>query len=439
MRGSAVIAGLALASGLTATASAATASAATASAVAAERAEHTRTAVAADQAKLTAPPLTGQYDVGTTDLHLIDRSRPDPWKPERRRELMVTVTYPAGRSAQGPRAPWLTPGLATVVDQALAGDDYLALPPGSIDWASAKRRAEAGVPVAHGAPKPVALFSPGFGFPRETYTAIIDDLASHGYVVVSLSHTYESAAVEFPGGRLELPVSEGPELVKALDARVADTRFVLDELTKLTRGENPDAEQRPLPRGLGRSLDLSRVGAYGHSYGGFTAGETMVHDRRIDAGVNLDGAMATAIGYPPGTPYVPGEVTKRGLDRPFLLMGAEAVDENGQPLEHTHRYPAFDRSWADFWAVQRGWKRDLFLRGGSTHLAYSDLQIIVPQLGARVAADKRAALIGTIDPRRSLAAQRDYLGAFFDLHLRGRDRHLFDGESPRHPDIDFID
>ncbi|GGP14508.1 hypothetical protein GCM10012278_70590 [Nonomuraea glycinis] len=61
--------------------------------------------------------------------------------------------------------------------------------------------------MAPGAPKPVALFSPGFGYPRETYTAIIDDLASRGHVVVSLSHTYESAAVEFPGGRLELAVS----------------------------------------------------------------------------------------------------------------------------------------------------------------------------------------------------------------------------------------
>ena len=419
VRGSALIAGLALAGGLTVTAP----------------------AVAAERARLTAPSLTGKYDVGTTDLHLVDPSRPDPWKPERRRELMVTVTYPADRLAEGPRAPWLTPGMSAVVDQALAGEDYLSLPVGSIDWASAKRRAETAVPVAHGAPKPVALFSPGFGFPREMYTAIVDDLASHGYVVVSLSHTYESAAVEFPGGRLELAVSEGeePALKKALDARVADSRFVLDQLTKITRGANPDADKRPLPRGLGRSLDLSRVGAYGHSYGGFTAGETMVHDRRVDAGINLDGAMATAIGYPPGSPYEPGEVTERGLDRPFLLMGAEGVDENGKLLEHTHRNPAFDRSWADFWAVQRGWKRDLLLRGGSTHLAYSDLQIIVPQLGERVAPEKREALIGTIDPRRSLAAQRDYIGAFFDLHLRGRDRHLFDGESPRHPNIDFIE
>ncbi|MDF5756189.1 lipase [Spongiactinospora sp. TRM90649] len=419
MRGSALIAGLALAGGLTATAP----------------------AVAAEQAELTAPTLTGQYDVGTTDLHLVDPSRPDPWKPERRRELMVTVTYPADRFAGGPRAPWVTPGMSTVIDQALASEDFLDLPAGSIDWASAKRRAKTGVPVAHGAPKSVALFSPGFGYPREMYTAIVDDLASRGYVVVSLSHTYESLAVDFPGGRLELAVSEADdsELKKAIDARVADSRFVLDQLTEITQGKNPDAGKRPLPRGLGRSLDLSRVGAYGHSSGGFTAGETMVHDRRVDAGINLDGAMATAIGYPPGNPYVPGEVTKRGLDRPFLLMGAVGIDANGKPLEHTHRNPEFDRSWADFWASQRGWKRDLLLRGGSTHLAYSDLQSIVPQLGARVAPEKREAVIGTIDPRRSLAAQRDYIGAFFDLHLRGRDRHLFDGESPGYPDIDFID
>ncbi|OXM56564.1 lipase [Amycolatopsis thailandensis] len=420
VRGSALIAGLALAGGLATAAP----------------------AVAADQVELTAPALTGHYDVGTTDLHLVDNARADPWKPERRRELMVTVTYPADRFADGPRAPWVGPAMGSVVDQILAGKDYLDLPTGSIAWKSAKRNAELGVPAAHGAPKPVTLFSPGFGAPRETYSALVDDLASRGYVVVSLSHTYESAAVEFPGGRLEPAVNggEGPEFMKkALDVRVGDTRFVLDQLGRLARGQNPDAENRPLPRGLGRSLDLSRVGAYGHSYGGFTSGEAMVQDRRIDAGINLDGAMATAFGYPPGTPYVPGEVTKRGLDRPFMLMGAEGIGQDGKPLQHTHRTPEFDRSWADFWANQRGWKRDLLLRGGSTHMAYSDLQVVIPQLGSRVAKEKREAVIGTIDPRRSLAAQREYVGAFFDLHLRGRDKHMFDRESPHYPNIDFID
>ncbi len=421
VRSSALIAGLALAGGLTAVAP----------------------ATAAEQVKLTTPALTGHYETGTTDLHLVDRSRPDPWKPDRRRELMVTITYPADRFADGPRSPWLSTAMSQVIDEAMAGPDYLGIPRGSVDWASARRRAETGVPADQwGGARPVVLFSPGYGGPREFYSVLTDDLASRGYVVVSLSHTYESAAVEFPGGRLEIapePIFDPESMKKALDARVADSRYVLDQLKRLSRGDNPDAEQRRLPRGLGNALDLSRVGMFGHSYGGFTSGETMYHDHRVDAGINLDGAMASAFGSPPGTPYVPGEVTKNGLDRPFMLMGAEGIDPStGKPAEHTHRTPEFDRSWAQFWDSQRGWKRDLLLRGG-THMSYSDMQWFVPQLGSVTTPEQREKAIGTIDPRRSLTAQRDYVAGFFDQHLRGRDRHLFDGESPRHPDVDFIE
>jgi predicted dienelactone hydrolase len=99
--------------------------------------------------------------------------------------------------------------------------------------------------------------------------------------------------------------------------RVADTKYVLRTLERLAAGQNPDAEQRTLPRGLGRALDLRKVGMFGYSLGGFAAGETMVTDRRIDAGANLDGTMQ--FGFPEG---VLSEVAKRGLDRPFLLFGA---------------------------------------------------------------------------------------------------------------------
>ncbi|WP_051173698.1 alpha/beta hydrolase family protein [Amycolatopsis orientalis] len=420
VRGSALLAGLTAAAGLATAAPAA----------------------AAEPVRFTTPAPTGDHAIGTTELHLVDSSRPDPWKPDRRRELMATVTYPADRHGDGPRAPWLSDAMADTLDDGLNSPAYLDVPPGSIDWTSAKRHARTGAPVSRwGGPRPVVVFSPGFTVPREFDTVLTDDLASRGYVVVSLSHTYESMAVEFPGGRIErAPQRElDPATMKtAIDARVADSRFVLDQLTLLAHGVNPDAGHRTLPRGLGRLLDLSRIGMFGHSYGGFTSGETMYHDRRVDAGINLDGAMASAFGFPEGTPYVPGEVVKHGLDRPFLLMGSELTDPvTGKPVEHTHANP-YDRSWVEFWGNQRGWKRDLLLRG-SAHMGYSDLQAVVPQLASLVKPEKVRALIGTIDPRRSVAAQRDYISAFFDLHLKGRDRHLFDRESPRHPDVGFID
>ncbi len=177
---------------------------------------------------------------------------------------------------------------------------------------------------------------------------------------------------------------------------------------------------------------------YGHSYGGFTAGETMFHDRRIAASINLDGTMGYGQdGEPPV--FVSGEVSTNGLDQPFLLMGAEAVDpETGEVSPHTHL--TFDTSWVEFWANQRGWKRDLLLETGA-HLSYTDLQVILPQIAGplNLPTEQIEFQIGTIDPVHSVTAQRTYIAGFFDLHLRNRDTGLFDGPSPQHPDITFTD
>ncbi|SDM60476.1 alpha/beta hydrolase family protein [Allokutzneria albata] len=396
-------------------------------------------ASAAPQAKATfhLPAPTGRHDVGATELHLVDASRKDPWKPERARELMVSVRYPAREAGRFPRAPWISSGLAAVQDGFGAG---LGIPKDSVDWTGVLAHARSGAPAEHGR-HPVVLYTPGLGFPRSAQTAIVEDLASRGYVVVGIDHTFETN-VEFPGGRVEVPAHleiEPVTMKKILDVRVADTRFVLDSLVRLAAGANPDAESRPLPRGLGGALDLGRIGVFGHSYGGFTGGETMVHDRRVDAGVNLDGSMAYGFGELMGQPYLPGEVTKLGLDRPFLLMGSEAIDPaTGKLVRHTHLND-HDRSWPQFWANQRGWKRDLLL-GRSGHLAYTDYQVVLRRLAQQLnlPAQRVEQLVGTIDAGRSIAAQRTYVAGFFDLHLRQRDTGLFTGPSPLHPDITFI-
>jgi predicted dienelactone hydrolase len=48
---------------------------------------------------------------------------------------------------------------------------------------------------------PLVVLSPGFTSPRSTLTALAEDLASHGYVVAGIDHTYESYATAFPDGR----------------------------------------------------------------------------------------------------------------------------------------------------------------------------------------------------------------------------------------------
>lgn len=384
--------------------------------------------VGGGRVEIAMPALSGVLPVGTAELHLVDEGRVDPWRGGAR-EVMATVSYPA--VPVGARAPWMSGGVAGVVDAITAGSEFFDIPVGSVAWDAARRWARVGAPAV--GRWPVVVFSPGFGGPRELNAGLVDDLASRGYVVVSLSHTYESGVVEFPGGRVVTAAidADAPGVaVTALEARVADSRFVVGELARIAGGGNPDAEGDPLPRGLGRAMDLSRLGMAGHSYGGFTAAEVMHQDRRVDAGVNLDGGF--------GGPDVPSGAVRDGLDRPFLLVGGDFVDpETGAVLRHDHLHQELDPTWARFWAVQRGWKRDLHFHTGG-HYSFSDLQFALPQLRSLVPSEKAAAFIGTIGPAQSLGAQHDFLGGFFDLHLKGRDRRLFERDPHRYPDVRFV-
>ncbi|GGQ30892.1 putative dienelactone hydrolase [Actinomadura coerulea] len=383
----------------------------------------TKTAAAAPAAFELPRPTGPHQAVGTTELHLVDAGRADPWVPGRTRELMVSVWYPATR-ASGPKAPYLRPGVAEELSKVDALGVFKA---GTVDWAGARTHAAEGAPADARRARPVVLYSPGFGVPRALGTTIAEELASRGYVVVTVDHTYETAPVEFPGGRVELQrlPPQGPQRLKTgLDARVKDTRLVLDRLAALRAGRNPDAEGRTLPSGLGRSLDLSRVGMFGHSAGGIEAAEAMRTDRRVDAGIDMDGTMQYA-----ENDFV--RVAETGLDRPFMLMGAAS---GGSPQTHLTT-----PSWGSFWNRSTGWKRDLNVPAAS-HYSYTDVQAILPALDGAldVPAEHRTALIGTVDPERMTASVRAYVTAFFDRALLGRHRPVLDRPSPRHPDVRFI-
>ncbi|CAM3774723.1 lipase [Kibdelosporangium persicum] len=330
------------------------------------------------------PAPTGHHQVGTTEIHLVDGDRQDPWKPDRKRELMISVWYPAKDTRHHPRAQWLPDGLFASVD-AFAAE--AGIPKGSVDWTGPKTSGHVDAPAKPGK-RPVVLYSPGFGGPRAVGTALVQELASRGYVVVTIDHTFETT-VEFPGGRVEHPVEiPAEQMAKALRARGDDTRFVLDELAD-------------------RGWHLDDVGMFGHSYGGFTAGETMLHDRRIDAGINMDGGMFAEF----------GDVAERGLDRPFMLLGGQLLDENGVLVDHSP-FTDIDPSWPQFWANQTGPKRSVVLTGARHH-NFSDLQVILPQLvkPLNLPEDHFVELIGTIDPAKAYKAQYTDIRRFFDRYL----------------------
>jgi predicted dienelactone hydrolase len=376
----------------------------------------------AEPAGFELPEPNGPYPVGTTELHLVDHDRADPWVAGATRELMVSVWYPAQPGEQ-PRAPYLLPGAAAAFDHQTSPS--LGIAPGQIDFGVATHAGIGAAARPRAGGWPVVLYSPGATMPRSLGTALVEQLAAEGYVVVTIDHTHEAPAVDFPGGRVEprqLPVSSPEVLKKMIATRVQDTTFVLDELETLAAGGNPDAEQRRLPAGLGRALDLSEIGMFGHSAGGFTTGETMVTDRRIDAGADLDGSLGYALSAGDF-----GTVAEQGLDRPFLLMSAGDHGSSSDP------------SWQAFLRNQRGWKLDLHVPAGE-HFTFTDIQATLPQLAGKldIAGERVAAAIGTVDPTRIVASERAYLTAFFDQHLRHRPQCLLNGPSPEHPDVEFV-
>lgn len=393
---------------------------------------------AARPVRLALPRPTGPYPVGAAELHLVDTRRRDPWDAARRREVMVGVRYPAAAAGSRPRAPYMSPGAAELFGKGAA--EVLGLPPDTVDWAGVRTHARLGADVSQRAGRtPVLLFTPGMYNERSLGTSMAEQLASAGFTVVTVDHPGEAHAVEFPDGRvvgpapdLEQMEDQSAQWQRALDIRVADLRFVLDQLGLLARGGNPDAGQRGLPRGLAGALDLRRVGAYGHSMGGTAVAMAMHQDRRLRAGVNLDGPLG--LHWTDPDQLLP--VARAGLDRPFLLMGAQLHHEQGSVEPHTHRTSA---SWQSFWRHSTGWKRDLWWPEAA-HNSFTDYQSLLPRLDRAVALPDglRAGMIGTIGPDQSEAAQRTYLTAFFEHALRGRTRPVLDGPSPRHPDVRFI-
>ena len=249
------------------------------------------------------PEPTGRCPVGTTSLWLRDTSRPDPWAVGVNvRELMVSLWYPATPS-DGRRAWYMTPAESEVQ---LTSRGITGLPPGVLSTTRTNAVSDA-PPAGRQRSLPLIVLSPGFTNSRSALTALAEDLASHGYVVAGIDHTYESFGTAFPDGRVTTCLAReirrrgtGFWKEKVVAGRAADVSFVLNELT----GAHPAWPGAGL-------IDPSRMAMAGHSMGGAAAIAAMLADSRIRAGIDMDGATAAPI---------PDE----GLSRPFLFLGKQS-------------------------------------------------------------------------------------------------------------------
>ena len=276
------------------------------------------------------------------------------------------------------------------------------------------------------------------GFPPLFLAALAEELASHGYVVVGVNHTYETTVTAFNDGRTVAfdPAAIGGALgpqsgshneafrarAEVCERKAADLAFVGDQLARL------DAD--PASPFFGR-LDLGRVGALGHSFGGVAALEWCRADPRCRAAVNLDGAVWSDVGTV-------------GLDRPALQILAEHPEFSMKPTDAVTAGMAPDVEWfeAERAIAFDGWRRvhELASPGhtvriaGATHLSFMDVPFL-PQVDGAVVASMLAAT--TIDPARMWRLTGDLVLAFFARYLDQRPATVLDGPDPSRPELSY--
>lgn len=339
------------------------------------------------------PAQLGPYPVGVTTIALEDPARPELATTDAadHRRLLTEVWYPAAESARGatrtPFASYFGSAADTILPllKAAFGATDEAIEAVRNDPTGSVRDAD----VASEGAFPLVVFSHGNGGLRFQSIFLMEHLASHGYVVVSADHTGNSV-VTVVDGKLVLQNGQDGSYTVAQSAidRVADVSYLVDAASDW----NADANGR-----FAGSIDVTRAGITGHSFGGFTTLAALRDDARFLAGAPLaaGGGMPTE------------------LTQPVAHFLAEE--------DHTVDNALIEANYA---ALPR--PKMLVSVADAGHFSFSNLCLITPENGDGCGAGTR---LGSgqpftfVDDDLVFDVTNYYEAAFFGVHLKG-DRRL---------------
>lgn len=260
---------------------------------------------------------------------------------------------------------------------------------------------------------PLILFSHGTFGVVTSNISLYSELASHGYVIASISHPYQSLFTTDADGKTSWLNQEFMHEVSIEDAktdrsqsfafykkwmavRMGDINFVLDTLLNEAKNQNPDD--------VYRLIDPSRIGIMGHSLGGSAA--LGIGEMRKDVSAVL------------------------ALESPFMydVIGVE----NNEFVWNPKAYPVpvlniySDSSWSHL----REWPQyaenvklltdnndtvhNVYIKG-SGHLSLTDLALTSPFLTRLL-----NGYTDSIDKRYCLQTINQLALGFFDAYLKGQ-------------------
>jgi Platelet-activating factor acetylhydrolase, isoform II len=375
------------------------------------------------------PDLSGPYQIGKMEYHLIDSSRKEVLidKPDAKREVMITIYYPAQPPSQAQPAPYAEGPMLEVLAKTYG------VPKPLVAFIRPRSQSFANAPFATAQPSyPVLLFSHGLGVPTIFYSAVLEDIASRGYVVAAIWHTFSCSFTVFPDGRVTLVNKAGTNTEQIVENEkdlwplrerlggiwLADVLFILNQLTRLN-----ESDQR-----LARRLNLTNTGIFGHSFGGKVGIAAAMRDSRFKAVINIDGGIDL---------HLP---TEDRFARPFMLMRSEDPKLSDDQLKMSGMTR---QSFENMQAAQNDRFRKFYERfqpayhfrlKGSAHFTYvSDWALVAPAIPTLITKDQ----VGYIGGSRAVRIYNAFIAAFFNKHLKGMSEPLLNGSSKEFPEVVF--
>ncbi|MBA3695121.1 MAG: hypothetical protein H0W77_17095 [Acidobacteria bacterium] len=374
--------------------------------------------------KVELPKPTGSFPIGRRTFYWTDENRPETITDDERdkRKLFVQLWYPAKKSDKNSAAEYY-PDL----------EELQAKNPNLAVLRTVQTHAKADISIAKSkAGFPVIIFSPGQGVSSFEYTAIIENLASQGFVVAAINHAYDAGNFKFSDGNIiryatdvwdkSVSAAWTAEMRKKFfDERrkgwAEDISFVVNQLITLN-GEGM----------FKKKLDAENIGVLGHSLGGQAATIACAEDKRLKACSNLDGLVQ-------GAAFLPNSKGEN-LKQPFLFFFKESV-----ATDYELKIMGLSRNEYDVRERKRmieRWKPSLKTRldsletgaylavfRGATHQSFSDLPLLEANPKDETVTDRqiRAKIIN------------EYILAFFDKFLRKKNSPLLDSQNQSHPQV----
>lgn len=339
---------------------------------------------------------TGPYGLGIVTYGWEDPNRPETYTPDLadQRRIAVEIWYPTDTPQPGARAL-------------------------------------AGAPIATTQRTyPLVVFSHGSTGMRSSNTSAYRELASRGYIVAAIDHTYLSVFSRFPDGKSvmisqqflsDFQRSQSDALSWAerrqisnsfLDLRTGDVRFTLDKIAALNSGAEPSP--------LAGHIAMEHIGLAGHSIGGATAAAACRQDTRCTSAIVIDGTMSGEY----DRFKLDGSLISEPFPRPLLIVyNADLYNVTQTHEGYVPNMNAFAHAAAPAYSV---------MVRGAGHMNFTDLPDRAPLMVKLMAVvlGSSDSKTGTIAPARCTAILNSSIVAFFDQTLKGEAAPLLAGQSP---------